>query len=107
MSALPGAVRNHLAALRMLLILTVITGILYPLAVTGIAQAALGHQADGPGIPQACAYEQADTAAKAPPLNPATVRDLVPPHPHHRALGFLGQSYVDVVQLNLALAKTA
>jgi K+-transporting ATPase ATPase C chain len=46
-SSLPAAVRNHLAALRMLLVLTVITGIVYPLAVTGIAQAAFSHQANG------------------------------------------------------------
>ncbi|SHL58046.1 potassium-transporting ATPase subunit KdpC [Actinacidiphila paucisporea] len=41
------AVRRHLSALRMLLVLTVITGVLYPLAVTGVAQAAFPHQANG------------------------------------------------------------
>lgn len=35
------------AALRMLLVLTVVTGVLYPLAVFGIAQAAFHHKADG------------------------------------------------------------
>ncbi|MBC9729203.1 potassium-transporting ATPase subunit KdpC [Streptomyces sp. TRM68367] len=35
------------AALRMLLVLTVLTGILYPLAVTGIGQAAFHDQANG------------------------------------------------------------
>ncbi|MFG1811376.1 potassium-transporting ATPase subunit KdpC [Streptomyces sp. NPDC049040] len=44
---LPRVVRNHLAALRMLLVFTVITGIAYPLAVTGIAQAAFSRQANG------------------------------------------------------------
>jgi K+-transporting ATPase ATPase C chain len=43
----PPAVRRHLSALRMLLVLTVITGVLYPLAVTGVAQAAFPHQANG------------------------------------------------------------
>ncbi|MDD1056847.1 potassium-transporting ATPase subunit KdpC [Streptomyces cocklensis] len=43
----PPAVRRHLSALRMLLVLTVITGVLYPLAVTGVAQAAFHHQANG------------------------------------------------------------
>jgi K+-transporting ATPase ATPase C chain len=35
---LPSLVRQHLAALRVLLVLTVITGIAYPLLITGIAQ---------------------------------------------------------------------
>ena len=34
---LPGAVRQHLAALRALLVLTVLTGVLYPLVVMGIS----------------------------------------------------------------------
>lgn len=37
-SRLPGAARRHLAALRMLVVLTVVTGIGYPLLVTGVAQ---------------------------------------------------------------------
>jgi K+-transporting ATPase ATPase C chain len=40
-------VRNHLAALRMLLIFTVLLGLAYPLLVTGVAQAAFPHQANG------------------------------------------------------------
>lgn len=44
---LPPAVRNHLTALRMLLVFTAITGIAYPLLITGVAQAAFPHQADG------------------------------------------------------------
>ncbi|MEU2737287.1 potassium-transporting ATPase subunit KdpC [Streptomyces sp. NPDC007095] len=40
-------IRHHLAALRMLLVFTVITGIAYPLAVTGIAQGLFPHQANG------------------------------------------------------------
>ncbi|MFI0717777.1 potassium-transporting ATPase subunit KdpC [Streptomyces sp. NPDC021224] len=49
---LPAPVRRHLAALRMLLVLTVITGVLYPLAVTGVAQAAFHHQANGSVVKQ-------------------------------------------------------
>ena len=45
--SVPAVVRNHLAALRMLLVFTVITGIAYPLAVTGIAQAAFSDKANG------------------------------------------------------------
>jgi K+-transporting ATPase ATPase C chain len=47
-SRLPSFVRQHLAALRVLLVLTVITGIAYPLAITGIAQLpGLHDKADG------------------------------------------------------------
>jgi K+-transporting ATPase ATPase C chain len=44
---LPHVLQHHMAALRILLALTVITGIAYPLLVTGIAQAGLSHQANG------------------------------------------------------------
>ncbi|MYZ39385.1 MULTISPECIES: potassium-transporting ATPase subunit KdpC [unclassified Streptomyces] len=39
--------RHHLSALRILLVLTVITGICYPLLITGIALAAFPSQANG------------------------------------------------------------
>jgi K+-transporting ATPase ATPase C chain len=45
--SLAHVVRHHLAALRMLLVFTVITGIAYPLAVTGIAQGLFSRQANG------------------------------------------------------------
>ncbi|WAZ20293.1 potassium-transporting ATPase subunit C [Streptomyces cinnabarinus] len=38
------------AALRALLVLTVLTGVLYPLAVTGVGQALFSHQANGSEI---------------------------------------------------------
>ncbi|MCL2550603.1 MAG: potassium-transporting ATPase subunit KdpC [Actinomycetia bacterium] len=201
-SSLPAAVRNHLAALRMLLVLTVITGIAYPLVVTGIAQTAFSHQANGslvhlnghvvgssligqnfnlmkngkdtgkpdpkwfqprpsaggydplasgasnlgpnnadlvktikerraavaafdgvnpkdvpvdavtasgsgldPDISKAYADEQVDRVARARGLDPAAVRKLVADNTHSRAVGFLGQDYVNVVNLNLDLAK--
>lgn len=44
---LPGPVRRHLAALRALLVLTVLLGILYPLVVLGIGQLAFPAQANG------------------------------------------------------------
>lgn len=200
-SSLPAAVRNHLAALRMLLVLTVITGVLYPLAVTGVAQAAFRHQAEGsrikadghvvgsgligqnfdlmkngrdtgrpdprffqprpsaggydpaasgasnlgpndprlvrtieerkaavaafdgvrpkdvpadavtasgsgldPDISERYAHQQVARVARARGLEPAAVRRLVARNTHSRALGFLGQSYVNVVELNLDLA---
>ncbi|MGW1410522.1 potassium-transporting ATPase subunit KdpC [Streptomyces sp. NPDC002403] len=44
---LPPVLQHHLTALRILLVFTVITGIAYPLLVTGISQAGLSHQANG------------------------------------------------------------
>ena len=44
---LPDPVRQHLAALRALLVLTVLTGVLYPLVVMGIGQLAFPAQANG------------------------------------------------------------
>ncbi|WP_037908311.1 potassium-transporting ATPase subunit KdpC [Actinacidiphila yeochonensis] len=198
--------RNHLAALRMLLVFTVICGLAYPLVITGIAQTAFSGQANGsllkengrtvgssligqsfdlpkknpddpneaarpdprffqprpsasdydmlasgasnlgpndpglvkaikerrtavaafdhvapadvpadavtasgsgldPDISTAYAAEQVARVAQARGLTTARVRGLVSDNTHGRAAGFLGNSYVDVVTLNLDLAK--
>lgn len=47
MNRLPGFVRQHLAALRMLLIFTVVTGVVYPMFMWGVAQVAFSKQANG------------------------------------------------------------
>jgi len=47
MNRLPGIVRQHLAGLRGLLVFTVITGIIYPLAMLGVAQGLFHNQANG------------------------------------------------------------
>jgi K+-transporting ATPase ATPase C chain len=47
MNRLPNIVQQHIAALRLLLIFTVITGIIYPVFMWGIAQAAFNKQANG------------------------------------------------------------
>ena len=197
-------VRRHVAALRLLLVFTVITGVGYPLAVTGIAQAAFPHRANGslvttrgrtvassligqtfdlplrkgqttaspdpkwfqprpsagsydplasgasnlgpnntdlikavkqrraavaafdgvrpedvpvdaltasgsgldPDISPAYAYEQVDRVARARGLAPAAVRGLVAAHLQGRALGFLGEKHVNVVELNRELSTT-
>ena len=44
---LPTLVRQHIAALRALLIFTVVCGIIYPVVMVGIAQLAFKNQADG------------------------------------------------------------
>jgi potassium-transporting ATPase KdpC subunit len=47
MNRLPSIVRQHIAGLRLLLVFTVLTGIIYPVFMWGIAQAAFKNQADG------------------------------------------------------------
>ncbi len=47
MNRLPSFVQQHIAALRCLLVFTVITGIAYPLAMLGVAQGAFHHRANG------------------------------------------------------------
>jgi potassium-transporting ATPase KdpC subunit len=47
MNRLPNWVRQHIAALRTLLIFTVITGVIYPLVMVGFAQVAFQSKADG------------------------------------------------------------
>jgi potassium-transporting ATPase KdpC subunit len=47
MNRLPGAIGRHLAAIRAMILFTVICGIAYPLLVTGIAQLGFKNSADG------------------------------------------------------------
>ena len=47
MNRLPGWLRQHIVALRGLLIFTVITGIAYPVVMWGVAQVAFHNQANG------------------------------------------------------------
>ncbi|HEV2636047.1 MAG TPA: K(+)-transporting ATPase subunit C [Actinocrinis sp.] len=47
MNRLPGAIGRHLAAIRAMILFTVILGIAYPLLVTGIAQLGFKNTADG------------------------------------------------------------
>jgi K+-transporting ATPase ATPase C chain len=47
MNRLPSIVRQHIVALRGLLVFTVICGIIYPLAMLGVAQGLFHHQANG------------------------------------------------------------
>jgi K+-transporting ATPase ATPase C chain len=47
MNRLPSLVRQHIAALRAILALTVLLGIVYPVVMWGVAQAAFKNQANG------------------------------------------------------------
>ena len=47
MNRLPGAIGRHLAAIRAMIVFTIILGIAYPLLVTGIAQLGFKNTADG------------------------------------------------------------
>ncbi|MFB4273971.1 potassium-transporting ATPase subunit C [Nonomuraea sp. MTCD27] len=47
MNRMPSWIRQHVAALRALLVLTVVTGVIYPLAATGVAQALFSGNANG------------------------------------------------------------
>jgi K+-transporting ATPase ATPase C chain len=47
MNRLPSSIRQYIAAFRLLLVFTVICGIIYPVVMWGVAQAAFKNQADG------------------------------------------------------------
>jgi potassium-transporting ATPase KdpC subunit len=58
-----------------------------------------------PDISPADAYAQVAAVAKANGLSQATVRSLVDSHITGAEFGFLGSAYVNVLQLNEALAR--
>jgi K+-transporting ATPase ATPase C chain len=47
MNRIPSSIRQYVAAFRLLLVFTVICGIIYPVVMWGVAQAAFKNQADG------------------------------------------------------------
>src|SRR6516164_4626132 len=47
MNRFPGFVRQHIAALRLLLVFTVVTGIIYPVVMVAISHVAFRNQANG------------------------------------------------------------
>jgi K+-transporting ATPase ATPase C chain len=58
-----------------------------------------------PDITPADAYAQVNAVAAARHLSPSQVHQLVASHVHPAELGFLGSDYVDVLELNQALAQ--
>lgn len=59
-----------------------------------------------PHISPAAAYAQVNTVAAARRLDAGRVHDLVTRHIHGPQFGFLGASYVNVLELNETLAAT-
>ena len=58
-----------------------------------------------PDIAPADAYVQIPMVSRATGVSPARLRQLIDSQIHTAQLGFLGSDYVDVLQLNEALAK--
>jgi K+-transporting ATPase ATPase C chain len=57
-----------------------------------------------PDVAPADAYDQVGAVATARGLSPTRIRSVVAAHLHGRELGFLGAPYVNVLELNQALA---
>ncbi|MFF0425341.1 potassium-transporting ATPase subunit C [Streptomyces sp. NPDC004520] len=86
------------AGLHALLVLTV----LYPLAVTGIAQAAFPGKANGSEIKDAKAAVVKDNSVPGRPVRPS---DVPADHTDGRILGFIGEPRVNVLRLDIALRE--
>ncbi|MEY9931400.1 K+-transporting ATPase ATPase C chain [Catenulispora sp. GP43] len=79
----------------------------YDIDPTKVPEDAVTASASGmdPGISVENANDQAASVAKARGIDEATVQKLVKDNTTGRSLGFLGEEYVNVVTLNMALDK--
>ncbi|MFB7613736.1 K(+)-transporting ATPase subunit C [Kitasatospora sp. NPDC056181] len=82
---LPTTVRTHFTALRMLLVMTVILGLAYPLLVTGIGQAAFSGKANGSIVKTADGKEAGSSllgqSYDLPKKNPSDTDEAAAPDP--------------------------
>ncbi|MDH6137971.1 K+-transporting ATPase ATPase C chain [Kitasatospora sp. MAA4] len=81
---LPVLVRLHLTGLRVLLVFTVVCGLAYPLLITGIAQLAFSHQANGSQLKQGGRVVGSDLLGQSfdlPKKNPADPNEQAQPDP--------------------------
>ena len=123
-------VKSIINSFFMMIIMTLITGLAYPLATTGIAQIFFPAQANGSLISYngttvgskfigqnfssdayfhsrpSAAYLQVERIAAARGMTVPAVRLLVEQYTEHRQLGFLGEPRLNVLELNLALDAT-
>jgi K+-transporting ATPase c subunit len=86
----------------------VLTGLAYPLAMTGIAPAIFRYQADGSLIPHdgkviGSSSATTNTDPNERGLPEAKVRQRVQDHIAGRIAGLIGEPHVHVLQLNMAL----
>ena len=110
--------KQTIGALRLLIVLTIVTGVLYPLAMTGVAQAVFPSQANGslvyvdnlssasgldPDISPEGAYLQVPRVVRERHLSELTVRELIASQVQTRKVGLLGAPRVNVLSLNTAL----
>jgi K+-transporting ATPase c subunit len=105
--------KTLMTAVLMTIATTILLGLIYPLVMTGLAQVMFHDNANGqlttsasgfdPDITPAAAEFQVPRIAKERGLSEADVRQLVAKHTQGRTFGLLGESRVNVLQLNLDL----
>ena len=106
--------KNFLIALWFTLVTTMMFGVLYPLAITGLAQVLFPTKANGQliilllvvaafAISPAAAEFQIPRVARERKMSEADLRTLVEKFTQERQFGIFGEPRVNVLELNLEL----